>query len=218
MARARSMSSARAGPSSSTTSFAIPTVPVHPSASSSSLIQPTAQQSYTAGSTNTHTRSQSMHSQKPTPSMTRRNIPPYVPGYGHIGLVSNNASTAASAKHTRNVSAASAATTTSTTAAADRAAVLTQQQQKAQAAAQAKGIKGLLFKLGGGDMPPPRQPRGVQQAAAAKKQKQGKKSKNATWVAPPVAYGYGQEEDMWYDEDYDEMACAAPIVPFGRGW
>ena len=223
MARARSFSSAKAGPSSSTTSFAIPTIPnhqAHPAASSTSLAQSVNQQNYTAGSTNTHTRSQSMHSQKPTPSMTRRNIPPYVPGYGHIGLVSNNASTATSAKHTRNVSAASAATTNSTTAAADRAAVLTQQQQKAQTAAQAKGIKGLLFKLGGGDMPPPRQARQTpqQQAAAAKKSQKGKKSKNATWVAPPLAYGYGQEEDMWYDEDYDEMACAAPIVPFGRGW
>jgi hypothetical protein len=193
---------------------------VHPSASSNSLVQPVNQQTHTAASTSTHTRSQSMHSQKPTPSMTRRNIPPYVPGYGHIGLVSNNASAAASAKHTRNVSAASAVTTTSTTAAADCAAVLTQQQQKAQTAAQAKGIKGLLFKLGGGEMPPPRQARQTpqQQAAAAKKAQKGKKSKHATWVAPPLAYGYGQEEDMWYDEDYDEMACAAPIVPFGRGW
>jgi len=220
MARARSFSSARAGPSTSTTSFAVPTIPVHPSASTNSLVQPVNQQNHTAASTNTHTRSQSMHSQKPTPSMTRRNIPPYVPGYGHVGLVSNNASTAASAKHTRNVSAASAATTNSTTAAADRAAILTQQQQKAQSAAQAKGIKGLLFKLGGGDMPPSRQARQTpqQQEATAKKAQKGKKSKNATWVAPPLAYGYGQEEDMWYDEDYDEMACAAPIVPFGRGW
>lgn len=55
---------------------------------------------------------------------------------------------------------------------------------------------------------------------AASAGKASKKKDNGMWHAPPLVnvYGYNGVEDGWYEEDYDDQACAAPVVPFGRGW
>lgn len=60
----------------------------------------------------------------------------------------------------------------------------------------------MLFRLGGGDMPAKRGGGG-----------------SGGWKAPPVsAWGNVYPEDGLYEDDYDDLACAAPVVPFGRGW
>jgi len=106
-------------------------------------------------------------------SLSHRNIPPYIPGYGHI----------------------------------DPNAVNKMKRQSGITAPYSSpqkpgGIKGVLFRLGGGDMPAKRGGGG-----------------SGGWKAPPVsAWGNVYPEDGLYEDDYDDLACAAPVVPFGRGW
>lgn len=56
-----------------------------------------------------------------------------------------------------------------------------------------KGVRGLLWKLGGGDAP----------------------ERRRVYVAPAMT-GYAGYDDYWADAD--DQACAAPVVGFGRGW
>jgi hypothetical protein len=163
-----------------------------------------------------------------TPSLSRRNIPPYIPGVGHVDLSKPNSLQNSPAKKKNNrLSATQTATATNQSQDhnQNQNPITTTPGTPVSASSPAavtkpKGMKGLFFKLGGGEMPPSKQSKGGKPVSGAGIVR----NKDGSWTAPPVNHwgsyggGGGFDEEELYESDYDELACAAPVVAFGRGW